>query len=133
VSVEVARHVLWFMGDREHGLPAGKFTEGLLGIIAIADDDNRAKLEAGWPEYVHAFRSVVEDTHGMDALRALARTGRGARGVPCPDCQARPGEACSAPTDRGRRLVGWHHIARMDRASAMDDLVAAFSRKDGAR
>lgn len=30
----------------------------------------------------------------------------------CPNCQARPGEPCTQPTDTGRRNVSWFHMAR---------------------
>lgn len=34
------------------------------------------------------------------------------RSVPCPACQAKAGEKCTAPTDTGRRPVEWVHLAR---------------------
>ena len=36
--------------------------------------------------------------------------------VPCPNCQAKPGERCTQPTDTGRRPVDWVHAARHDAA-----------------
>lgn len=34
------------------------------------------------------------------------------RVVACPNCNAKPGEPCSQPTDTGRRDVNWYHSAR---------------------
>lgn len=36
--------------------------------------------------------------------------------IPCPACNARPRERCTAPTDTSRRPVNWYHHARADRA-----------------
>lgn len=31
---------------------------------------------------------------------------------PCPNCQAKPGEPCTQPTNTARRPVRWYHFAR---------------------
>lgn len=33
--------------------------------------------------------------------------------VSCPNCQAKPGEPCTQPTDTGRRPVAFVHSARI--------------------
>lgn len=30
----------------------------------------------------------------------------------CPVCNAQPGQACTTPTDTGRRIVNWVHLSR---------------------
>lgn len=35
----------------------------------------------------------------------------------CPNCQARPGQPCTAPTNTGRRDVKWFHSARESAAA----------------
>lgn len=30
----------------------------------------------------------------------------------CPNCQARPGEPCTQPTETGRKKVTWTHLSR---------------------
>lgn len=52
--------------------------------------------------------STPTDTNQPGDQRAL--------GYPCPDCLARPGRACTVPTDTGRRVVTWFHNARIDLA-----------------
>jgi len=37
-----------------------------------------------------------------------------AQTVACPACHATAGEPCTAPTDTGRRIVRWVHVARGD-------------------
>lgn len=32
----------------------------------------------------------------------------------CPNCQAKAGEPCTAPTDDGRRVIHYYHLARID-------------------
>jgi len=34
----------------------------------------------------------------------------------CPNCQAPNGEPCNAPTQTGRRVVSWFHLARVTAA-----------------
>jgi hypothetical protein len=34
----------------------------------------------------------------------------------CPNCQAKPGERCTQPTDTSRKPVSWFHSARTDKA-----------------
>lgn len=37
-----------------------------------------------------------------------------AHAVMCPSCHAAAGQPCNAPTDTGRRIVSWVHMARED-------------------
>lgn len=37
--------------------------------------------------------------------------------VPCPDCNARPGAACTTPTDTGRKPMSLIHNHRVPRQS----------------
>lgn len=37
------------------------------------------------------------------------------RDVVCPNCNAPVGSPCTQPTDTGRRIVRWFHIAREDK------------------
>lgn len=35
------------------------------------------------------------------------------RNKECPNCHSKPGEACTQPTDTGRRPVAWVHLSRL--------------------
>ena len=42
--------------------------------------------------------------------------------VTCPNCQAKPGEQCTRPTERGREPVRWLHYSRADAAGTFDSV-----------
>lgn len=42
-----------------------------------------------------------------------------ARQVQCPNCQAKPKQKCTQPTDTGRKPVRWVHLEREREAAEM--------------
>lgn len=50
---------------------------------------------------------------GMDPLEILR--------MPCPNCQAQANQACTQPTETGRRQVLWYHDARLDAAEEFQE------------
>lgn len=73
VTVEVAQAVLWHFGDQRDGVQSGSFVTRLLQACGAADAGNRAKLAAGFPEYVAAFDLVVHHSWGLEYLQGIAR------------------------------------------------------------
>jgi hypothetical protein len=39
----------------------------------------------------------------------------------CPNCQAKPGEACTQPTEFSRKAVTWFHAARVAAVDELED------------
>jgi|GEM_PF-3269395 len=69
--VDVMQHVLWHFGDRMHGLEPGQFRVRLMLAVAIADQENRAKLRQVFPEIVGAMDEVQYEVGGLERLRAV--------------------------------------------------------------
>jgi hypothetical protein len=69
IPSEVAAHVLFSEGHG--GYPAGSFTTQLLKTWGYADDENAARLAAGWPEYAAAF-DLMRRPGGIARLTAIA-------------------------------------------------------------
>jgi hypothetical protein len=55
VTVIVAQHVLWHLGDENLGVQPGDFVKRLLRLMAVADSDNEVALTATFPGYAEAF------------------------------------------------------------------------------
>lgn len=73
LSPEVVRHTLWWFGDRTYGTEPGHFVTRLLNLISAADEANRDRLSAEWPEYVQAHGVVAREPWGLDFLLSLAK------------------------------------------------------------
>jgi hypothetical protein len=69
----VARHVLWFFGDRGEGQEPGGFVAGLLELFARADPENFAKLMGAFPLYGDVFNSAKNVAGGVDELRLIVQ------------------------------------------------------------
>lgn len=68
IAPEVARNVLWYFGDREHGWRPGGFTTTLLDAIGKADSANQERLALGYPEHVRAMKLAMYTDTGMEFL-----------------------------------------------------------------
>lgn len=66
VTPEVAENVLWlkYPATRRTAGP-GHFLELLMEAISRADLENQAKLAAGFPEYVAAWRMSFDDLYSI--------------------------------------------------------------------
>jgi hypothetical protein len=75
VSVKVAQHALWHLGD-SWGTEPGDFDKSLFRLIDKADTDNRARLLKVFPEHVIALRDGRKTTpfDGIAWLRSCALT-----------------------------------------------------------
>lgn len=45
----------------------------------------------------------------------------GTGGVWCPNCQAKPGDPCTQPTDNDRRPVPWYHHSRFNELTKWEE------------
>lgn len=96
IPPDVAAHVLFHYGH--DGCPAGDWVESLISLISRADDINRDRFAAGFPEYVAAITAIKYDPNGVEHLQDIA-AGR------CPRCKTDDGpnvpsghcEACDRP------------------------------------
>jgi hypothetical protein len=96
IPPDVAAHVLAHYG--RGGYPAGDWAEDLIGLISRADNINRDRFAAGFPEYVAAITAIKYDPNGVEYLLDLA-AGR------CPRCKQDDGpiaesglcEPCAQP------------------------------------
>lgn len=70
ITSTVANHVLW-MFDRG-GYQPGTFAQRLLNAFNIADDDNFARLGAGFPEYAAAVQLAQYGRDGIARLQQIA-------------------------------------------------------------
>ncbi|MGW6872851.1 hypothetical protein ACWGHA_11010 [Streptomyces xanthophaeus] len=70
IPAETARHVLAMFG--RGGYPPGRFGQQLLELIAGADQENMARLEAAFPVEVEAVRLAQYDNDGIAKLQAIA-------------------------------------------------------------
>jgi hypothetical protein len=73
VTKEVAQHVLWHFGDQHLGYEGGRFTERLLMTISAADQGNRERLRAAFPEHVALYVIVANTVGGLEWLREIVR------------------------------------------------------------
>lgn len=73
VSVQVAKHVLWFFGDDLLGEEPGGFMRRLIDTIAHADTDNRKRLAEGFPQYVLAVNAGQREAWGIEWLRDIVK------------------------------------------------------------
>ncbi|MEV0220819.1 hypothetical protein [Streptomyces sp. NPDC050704] len=96
IPPDVAAHVLNHYGRGGH--PAGDWAEDLISLISRADNLNRDRFAAGFPDYVAAITAIKYDPNGVAYLLDLA-AGR------CPRCKNSDGpiadaglcEACARP------------------------------------
>ncbi|WP_409469122.1 hypothetical protein [Streptomyces sp. HC307] len=96
IPPDVAAHVLAHYG--RGGYPAGDWAESLISLISRADDINRDRFAAGFPEYVAAITAIKYDPQGIERLQDIA-AGR------CTRCKNDDGpntadgrcEACARP------------------------------------
>ena len=72
VSLQVARHVLFHLGDRNYGIQPGEFEQRLMLAIDAADEANRALLASVYPEHVVALRDGRKHW-GLAWLQGIAR------------------------------------------------------------
>jgi hypothetical protein len=87
IPPDVAAHVLDHYG--RGGYPAGDWTEALISLISRADDINRARFAAGFPDYVAAITAIKYDPQGVQYLLDIA-VGR------CTRCKNDDGPIASA-------------------------------------
>lgn len=96
IPPDVAAQVLAHYG--RGGYPAGDWAEALISLISRADDLNRDRFAAGFPDYVAAITAIKYDPNGVAYLRDIA-AGR------CTRCKNDDGpnvpsglcEACARP------------------------------------
>jgi hypothetical protein len=81
VPLEVARHVLWHIGDTNLGQQPGMFTERLFLLASAADAENLAILEAAFPVYISTWRVVSREPWGLDWLRKRVMSPAGGQKV----------------------------------------------------
>lgn len=109
ITPEAAAHVLFHYG-RDGGYQAGSFTTSLLYTIDLADETNRDKLAASFPEYVAAVIAIQYDRDGVTRLQSIARGEEVAEepAVPqCPEALINPdGGDLRRCVQRGRH--DWH-------------------------
>ncbi|MFJ9029760.1 hypothetical protein ACIRQP_14750 [Streptomyces sp. NPDC102274] len=72
IPAHTAAHVLWH--ENRGGYPAGTFITKLLETWSSADDENAARLAAGWPDYAAAM-ALFNQRDGIDRLLAIAAGG----------------------------------------------------------
>ena len=72
ITADAAAHVLCLAGLG--GYPAGSFIAKLLEAWVLADSVNAAKLAQAFPAYGEALE-LLQETHGAEALRAIAEEG----------------------------------------------------------
>jgi len=72
IPAEVAAHVLFHYGH-DGGYQAGTFTTNLITTIDSADPSNKARLAAGFPEYVAAVTAMQYSHTGAEYLQSIAR------------------------------------------------------------
>jgi hypothetical protein len=73
VSLQTAKHVLWYFGDRGLGEEPGGFMRRQIDAIAHADQGNREKLTAAFPEHVAAVQAAQHEVWGVDWLRGIVK------------------------------------------------------------
>lgn len=96
IPPDVAAHVLAHYG--RGGYPVGDWAESLISLISRADDINRDRFAAGFPDYVAAITAIKYDPNGVARLQDIA-AGR------CTRCKQDDGpfvpsglcEACARP------------------------------------
>ena len=71
IPPDVAAHVLAHFG--RGGYPAGDWAEDLISLIARADNINRDRFAAGFPEYVAAVTAIKYDPNGVEHLQGIVR------------------------------------------------------------
>jgi hypothetical protein len=84
IPPDVAAHVLSHYG--RGGYPAGDWTEDLIGLISRADNVNRHRFAAGFPEYVAAITAIKYDPDGIANLQRIAKIDAPAEQSPVPQC-----------------------------------------------
>ncbi|MFC4223540.1 hypothetical protein [Lysinibacter cavernae] len=73
ITIEDARHVLWYFADRTNGWEYGTFTGKLISAIAHADQGNQERLRLGFPGLVAAARMCMYDQGGTHMLGQFVR------------------------------------------------------------
>lgn len=73
ISLDVARACLWHFGDTNLGIQPGHFVSRLFVLASAADEDNLARLRAGWPMHMAAFEAVKDKPWGLDWLRGIVK------------------------------------------------------------
>jgi len=64
------RKALWHVGDRDAGVPPTAFETALFVTIDEADDADRVRLSAGFPDMVRALVAARDSDFGRPMLRA---------------------------------------------------------------
>jgi len=74
-SPDGAKAVLSFFGDPV-GVTPGSFVQSLLETMSHADETNRARLVAAFPEYGRPFLMAKSARDGIERLRAIVEGAR---------------------------------------------------------
>lgn len=69
VTLQIAQHALWLMGDKDNGLEPGDFTTKLWATMVSADRINLARLALAFPGYGEAFDSGMRSLWGFEWMR----------------------------------------------------------------
>lgn len=72
-SLQVARAVLWQLGDWNLGIAPGHFMTRLFEAASAADPENLARLEEAFPEEVGAWRVASREPWGLEWLRGMVK------------------------------------------------------------
>jgi hypothetical protein len=73
IPVDVAQSVLWHFGDSNLGQQPGSFVSRLLVTLGAADEENREKLRAAFPELVRTWELAALHPFGVETLRAIVK------------------------------------------------------------
>jgi hypothetical protein len=85
IPPDVAAHVLFHFGH-DGGYQAGSFTTHLIVAIDSADPSNKARLAAGFPEYVAAVTAIQYDRDAVGYLQRIVRGEAATEESPVPQC-----------------------------------------------
>lgn len=119
---EIANHVLNFFRGGE-GYPPGSFVSDLLTALSHADLENKARLAAGYPDYVEFFRLAQEKPGGLEEVRQIATGALGAEYLVEEDPVY---EVKVLRTELVRRIQTWTVDLRSDPAKFLADDLALF-------
>lgn len=72
VTADIAAQVLWHFNAGEFRRRPGSFAGRLIGAIAAADPQNRARLRRVFPGYVLAVEIITQDKDGVRLLEVTA-------------------------------------------------------------
>ncbi len=69
VTLKIARHAIWLLGDHDNGEDGGGFITRLWSLMTVADETNLALLARIYPGYVEAFEAGMRTSWGLEWLR----------------------------------------------------------------